>query len=125
MRNAGKAWLRQMYLGGGIMKKGTIIIVSVSVVLLILVAGFVNVAVGLAGEGGKLDGQLKQDLTAHAAIADVKNQLTSEQYTFKESLTGLSATGPVHGFLGYQSSLVLNLTFDSDGQMTAYHMDRS
>jgi len=82
-----------MYLGGGIMKKGTIIIVSVSVVLLILVAGFVNVAVGLAGEGGKLDGQLKQDLTAHAAIADVKKPVDLGTIHFQGVTDGAQCDG--------------------------------
>lgn len=99
---------------------------SVSAVVVIFVILLVIMASGLGGEASKLDSMLKQDVTTHVSMDEVKKQLTEMGYTIGAgSETEINATGPHHSAIVYSSWLVVNVTAGPDGKATAEHFDRA
>jgi len=107
------------------MDKKRLIGMIVGAVVLIAVILVVIMAIGLGGEASKLDAMLKQDVTSHASVDDVKKQLTDLGYQIgSSSATEISATGPHHSAIIYSSWLALTVTFNSEGKAVAEHFDR-
>jgi len=107
------------------MKKGTIIGLSVGGLVVILLGSFGLFAMGVAKEGSKMDEAMKQDLSQHIALEDVKKQLTDQSWTVTGSGNQLLADGPTHSFLVVSTHLTLKLDFNADGKMTGYHLDKA
>lgn len=100
--------------------------ISVSVVVVIFVILLVIMASGLGGEASKLDSMLKQDVTTHVSLDEVKKQLTDMGYELGTgSATEINAVGPHHSAIIYSSWLVVNVTAGPDGKVDAEHFDRA
>jgi hypothetical protein len=107
------------------MTRGTIIGLSVGGIALLLFASFGLFAASVGKEASKMDDAMKQDLSKHLALDDVKKQLTDESYQITGTGPEMDATGPTHSFVVYSTHLTLKLDFNSDGKMTGYHLDRA
>jgi hypothetical protein len=99
----------------------TIICVVIGAVLLSVVA----LAASVGSEASKMDKLLKDDMTKHASLSDVKSQLAEAGYTIDSEAPTLKATGPKHSMIFYTTWLYVNITFDQVGTMTGYHLDRA
>ena len=71
-----------------------------------------------------MDKMLKDDVTRHAPVAEVQSQLAAAGYKVEGQLPKLKATGPTHTVIVYSTSLWVELTFNEDGTMSGFHLDR-
>jgi hypothetical protein len=106
------------------MKKGAIF-GGIGAVILLLVIWVVIVAMGVGGEASKMDSMLKADVTKHATVDEVKQQLTQAGYAMQGDAPTIKATGPKHSLVVYSTYLTLDLGFGQDGTLTSYHLDRA
>jgi len=99
---------------------------SVAGLLAICLLWVVVAAAGIGGEASKADQYLKDQMTAHAPLADMKTHLSDMGFQFDSSSspTELTATGPHHLAVVYSTWLTLKLTGNEEGKVTGYHLDR-
>ncbi len=107
------------------MKKGTIIGLSVGGVFVLLLAAFGIFAAGVGKEASSMDEKMKQDLSQHMALEDVKKQLMDQSYEVNVTGTQIDANGPSHSFIVYSTHLTLKLDFNAEGHMTGYRLDKA
>ncbi len=106
------------------MKKGAIFgIIGAVVLILVIFVGMAAMKMG--GEASNMDAMLKSDLSQHKAAADVKKQLQEAGYQMTGDVPEIKATGPKHSLIVYTTWLTLDLTFNTDGLLTGYHLDRA
>jgi hypothetical protein len=83
------------------------------------------VAAIVGGEASKLDSSMKASLT-HSTADDIKKQISDMGFTLgNDSPSALSATGPHHMAVVYNTWLTLDVQFGQDGKATGYHIDRA
>ena len=107
------------------MKKGTVVGLGIGGVVLLLLISFGVFAAGVAQEASRMDDAMKQDLSQHMALEDVKKQLSAQSYEITSSGTAFEANGPAHSFAVYSTHLNLKLDFNSEGKMSGYRLDRA
>lgn len=83
-------------------------------------------AAGIGGEASKVDQYLKDQINAHAPLADMKAHLSQMGYEFDptSSPTEMNAKGKHYLAVVYNTWLTIKLSGNEEGKATGYHLDR-
>jgi hypothetical protein len=85
------------------------------------------VAAGVGGEASDLNGFLKDAVSTHQPIDQVRQKLTSTGYRLDAGAptSRLTGTGPHHSAIVYSTWLTVNVDFNQDQKTTGFQIERA
>ena len=106
------------------MSKKAGIWIGVVVVVLALGAWVGMTFSAIMSDSSKAEEFLKGALANHTVQAEVSPKLREMGFEMTDSPGSSTGNGPTHSLLVYSSHVTVNLTFDKDSKLTAYHLDK-
>ena len=101
------------------------IIAFISVIVRAIAAFVAYTAARIGREASNMDALLKADIAQRKTIDEARTQMKENGFTIDSDSPTLKGSGQKHSMIAFTTWLTVDVTSDSSGVVTSYHIDRA